>query len=182
MCRDLRVQILIFMAVTVFANALQVQHEEFVPCLNFFWESSPVIIYNNAFEMSRNNMLQDWVFALEKESLTYSCVNASYYSAFDDPQLFFRIDLGRVAVRKSTCFNRGVLVENVSITQVPYFDKASLELYAMRDSSRPSHIHISASFKSNTPWILKIYEELLQKHVTSYLVRYFTLLVKTICI
>ena len=72
MCRDLRVQILIFMAVTVFANALQLQHEEFVPCLNFFWDSSPVIIYNNAFEMSRNNMLQDWVFALEKESLTFT--------------------------------------------------------------------------------------------------------------
>jgi hypothetical protein len=173
---------LILLTLAISVETLNVQHEDLVPCRNFFWDGSPVILYNIAYEMSRNNMLQDWVFAFEKESLTQTCINASYYSAFDDPQTFIRIDLGRIAVRKSVCFTQGVLSENVSLTQVPYFDNAFLHISTARSSVNASHMHMKASFRVKIPWIFKVNVKSLETHVIDYLKRYFTLLAKTICV
>lgn len=173
--------ITIVISLTV-AHALQVQHQQSVPCREFFWENNPTVLYNLAFAMSRNSVLQNWVFAFESGSLTQTCVNASYISAFDDPQMFMRIDLGRVAVRKTACFAGGVLSENATVTQVPYFDKASADISVTRDPASPTHLRFTATFSVETPWIFKVVEGALTQHVSSYLKRYTALLAKAVCV
>jgi len=164
------------------ANALQVQHEDLVACREFFWDNNPTVLYNNAFAMSRNSVLQDWVFAFESGSLIETCVNASYTSAFDEPQMLMRIDLGRVKVRKTACFSGGVLSEKATVTEVPYFDKASAEISAARDPASPTHLRFVATFSVETPWIFKVTESALAQHVRSYLKRYTALLAKSVCV
>lgn len=164
------------------AHALQVQHEDSVACREFFWDNNPTVLYNLAFAMSRNSVLQDWVFAFESGSMTQTCVNASYTSAFDDPQMLMRIDLGRVAVRKTACFSGGVLSEKATVTQVPYFGKASVDISAARDPASPTHLRFAGTFSVETPWIFKVAEGALAQHVRSYLKRYTALLAKSVCI
>jgi hypothetical protein len=164
------------------ARALQVQYQDSVPCREFFWENNPTVLYNLAFAMSRNSVLQDWVFAFESGSMTQTCVNASYTSAFDDPQMLMRIDLGRVAVRKTACFSGGVLSEKAAVTNVPYFDKASADISAARDPASPTNLRFTATFSVETPWIFKVAEGALVQHVKSYLKRYTALLAKAVCV
>jgi hypothetical protein len=164
------------------ARALQVQYEDRVSCREFVWENSPTVLYNIAFALSRNSAVQDWVFAFESGSMTQTCVNASYTSAFDDPQMLMRIDLGRVAVRKTTCFSGGVLSEKAAVTQVPYFGKAFADISAARDPASPTHLRFTAAFSVETPWIFKVAEGALAQHVRSYLQRYTALLAKVVCV
>jgi hypothetical protein len=176
------VTVITIVASLAVAHALQVQHEDSVSCREFFWDNNPTVLYNLAFAMSRNSVLQDWVFAFESGTMTQTCVNASYTSAFDDPQMLMRIDLGRVTVRKTVCFSGGVLSEKATIAQVPYFGKASVDISAARDPASRTHLRFTATFSVETPWIFKVAEGALAQHVSSYLKRYTALMAKAVCI
>jgi hypothetical protein len=170
-----------FVAGLAGARALHVQRQASVPCREFVWESSPTVLYNLAFAMSRNSVLQDWVFAFEGANLTQACVNASYTSAFDDPQLLVRIDLGSVAVRKTACFSGGVLSERAAVANVPYFGPAHADVSAARDPARPADLRVTAAFGAETPWVFKVAERALATHVGGYLDRYIALLARAVC-
>jgi len=172
---------LLLFAGVVTTGALHSRLEISVPCREFVWESSPTVLYNLAFALSRTNALQDWVFAFESGSLTRTCVNASYSSAFDDPQILMRIDLARVGVRKTTCFSGGMLSEKVVVTGVPYFTDGAADISAARDTANPTHLRVSAAFDVATPWVFKLAESALEHHARSYLKRYTELFAQTVC-
>lgn len=174
-------RLLMLLAGVATVGALHSQLNISVPCREFLWDNSPTVLYNLAFALSRKNSLQHWVFAFESGSLTQTCVNASYSSAFDDPPTFMRIDLARVGVRKTTCFSGGIVSEKVVVTGVPYFTDGAADISAARDPVNHTHLRVSAAFDVATPWVFKLAESALEKHARDYLRRYSELFAQTVC-
>ena len=102
-----------------------------VPCNDAFSENSQPRLYNTAFEMTPNPILQNWQYnpftqneiddRVMKVDSMQSCVNLSYVSAFEDPEILLHVDPTHISIQKKACVAAGNSHEQIVISNIPFF-------------------------------------------------------------
>ena len=81
--------------------------------------------------MTPNPILQNWQYnpftqneiddRVMKVDSMQSCVNLSYVSAFEDPEILLHVDPTHISIQKTACVAAGNSHEQIVISNIPFF-------------------------------------------------------------